>query len=525
VHRFVRLLRLAGVRIAVSEALDAMAAAAQPGVLDDRETLHAALSVTLVKDRRDLSAFDRVFDRFFALLPVRSTADEGHGHSHDDLDDEGGTQDLTLSDDPSSTPQQGHSHGKPADIRDYFDPQDLAQSYNLHQEANKIDIAALTDQLVLSKDQTSVLGEAARVEISTSRLAGGGLPGDLATSQRPAMDLELTVAQQVVLLEWLVEQGGPEPDLDQDQIDQLRRRLGGLLTGLPERLRSYLEGLLALERRAVESSGLEAAPVRDTLAERQRAELEESLRRLVRSLHGAPRARRRVSAAGRVDGSRTMRASMRYDGVPFRPVTVSRAHDRPRLAVLVDVSLSVRATSRFTLHVVHGLQSLVAEVRSWAFVADLVETTDLLAEHQLEEAFGLVIAGLPAGGVLDVDADSDYGAAFATFLAEQGSALTRRTTLIVLGDGRGNGHDPNVPAFEEITRRVRETVWLTPEPAYSWRLGRCDLPAYAPFCDRVQVVRDLAGLERLSLAASRPGDRGKSFLPALNDRSSAPDVR
>jgi hypothetical protein len=150
--------------------------------------------------------------------------------------------------------------------------------------------------------------------------------------------------------------------------------------------------------------------------------------------------------------------------------------------------------------VVHGLASLVAQVRSWAFVADVAETTDLLAEHQLEEAFGLVVAGLPAGGVLDVDADSDYGRVFGTFLGEHGTALTRRTTLVVLGDGRGNGHDPGLAAFEEITRRVRETVWLTPEPAYSWGLGRCDLPLYAQHCDRVQVVRDLTGLERLSHA-------------------------
>jgi len=505
VHRFVRLLRLAGVRIAVSEALDAMAAAAQPGILDERETLRAALSVALVKDRRDLAAFDRVFDRFFALQPVHPAADQGHGHAHDDLDDEGGANDVTLSDDPSKTPQQGHSHGKPADIRDYFDPDDLAESYNLHQEANKIDMAAMTDEIVLSTDQKSVLGEAARVEVAASRLHGGGAPGELATSHRPALELELTVAQEVVLLEWLAEQSGLDDDLDDDEVEALRRRLGGLLAGLPERLRSYLEKLLALERRSLEEAPeIEAPPVRDALAEEQRAELEESLRRLVRSLHGAPRARRRVSAAGRVDGGRTMRASMRYDGVPFRPVTVSRAHDRPRLVVLVDVSLSVRATSRFTLHVVHGLQSLVAQVRSWAFVADVVETTDLLAEHQLEEAFGLVVAGLPAGGVLDVDADSDYGAVFGTFLEDHGTALTRRTTLVVLGDGRGNGHDPNLTAFEEMTRRVRETVWLTPEPAYSWRLGRCDLPLYAPYCQRVQVVRDLAGLERLSHAASGP---------------------
>ena len=39
------------------------------------------------------------------------------------------------------------------------------------------------------------------------------------------------------------------------------------------------------------------------------------------------------AAAGRVDPGRTMRRNMRFDGVPFLPVTVRRAEDRPRLVV------------------------------------------------------------------------------------------------------------------------------------------------------------------------------------------------
>jgi len=199
-----------------------------------------------------------------------------------------------------------------------------------------------------------------------------------------------------------------------------------------------------------------------------------------------------VAAAGRVDSGATMRRNMRFDGVPFRPVTVRRAEDRPRLVVLADVSLSVRATSRFTLNLVHGLQDLFSQVRSFVFVADVAETTELFRDHPGERALGIVAGG----DVVDVAADSDYGRVFGDFLAEHSSAVSRRTTVLVLGDGRTNGRDPNLAAFEEITRRARETVWLTPEPRYSWGLGSCDLPAYAEFCDRVRVVADLRGLER-----------------------------
>ena len=155
-------------------------------------------------------------------------------------------------------------------------------------------------------------------------------------------------------------------------------------------------------------------------------QLEDSLRRLAKSLHGALTHRRRVSPRGRIDSGRTMRKNMRYDGVPFNPVTVQRMEDKPRLVVLADVSLSVRATARFTLHLVHGLQDLFGQVRSFAFVADMVEVTDLFADHPVEHALGLIFGG----DQLDVDANSDYGAAFGDFLEEHGSAVTRRTTVL-----------------------------------------------------------------------------------------------
>lgn len=493
-HRFVRLLRLRQVRISVSEALDAMACVAQPGILTDRESLRVALRVALIKDRRDDEVFDEIFDQFFALVKVGGPdVGHGHGHGHDDLTDSGSDDAFTFSEEPSETPEQSHTHGKPVDIRDYFDPDDLAQQYNLHQEANKIDMAALTDEIVLSKENqgSSSDPEANRVQIETDHLHGAGAPGQIAQQQGTRVDANLSIAEQEALLGWLeaVEDEPADDGDDADTAAALRRRMAGVLAGLPEAIKKHLEALLALEQRVVETHDRAVAQV-DRIGEHERMELEESLRRLAHSLHGAPTHRRRAATRGRIDPGRTMRRNMRYDGVPFRPVTVARTEDKPRLVVLADVSLSVRATARFTLHLVHGLQNLFGQVRSFVFVKDVVEITDLFADHAGEDALGLVFGG----DVLDVDANSDYGHAFGEFLEEFGSAVNRRTTVLVLGDGRGNGNPPNVEAFEEIARRARETIWLTPEPRYSWALGSCDLPRYAEFCQRVRVVRDLGGL-------------------------------
>ncbi|WAC54924.1 VWA domain-containing protein [Gordonia sp. SL306] len=499
VHRFVRLLRLHGIRIGVSEAMDAMRAVGTAEILGDRELLRSALAVCLIKDRRDEATFHEVFDRFFGLRAVVDGDDgQGHSHTHDDLSDSGELEEYTLSGEVGQTPQQGHSHGPPSNIRQYFDPEDLAEQYNLHQEANKLDMASLTDEIVLSADEVPNSEAAARVQLTVSRLHNPGRPGELVAGTSTQLDAELSVAQEMALLDWLDTDGegtGPQPDAE--ALAALRSALAGLLDGLPEKLRDHLEQLMASDHE-LESREIEAS-VRDAIGENERASLEDSIRRLIRSLHGAPRARRKTAARGTVDAARTMRANLRYDGVPFRPVTVAKVTDRPSLVLLTDVSLSVRSAARFTLQLVHGLQSMVAHVRSFAFVSDLVEITDLFAEHPPEEALSLVVSGLPAGGVLDTDADSDYGSALGAFLEEFGGAINRRTTVIVLGDGRSNGRDPNLAAFEEITRRARETIWITPEPSHSWGLGSCDLPAYAALCDRLHVVHDLSALEQVSV--------------------------
>jgi hypothetical protein len=487
-HRFVRLLRLRGVRVSVTEALDAMRAAAVPGALADRETLRCVLRVALVKDRRDEGLFDELFDRYFRLEPVTAPVRHEHSHGHEDLADQGAAESFTISPEPSQTPQQGHSHGKPADIREFFRPEDLATAYNLHQEASKIDLASMTDEIVLARERGRQALSGPRIQLDTSRLHGSGPPGKLITTPGTRLDAGLTVAEEQALLGWLDD---PDADVPADELAALARGTGGEIANLAELLKRHLAALAAMDRRAIESPEWHRSRT-PAVGEAERYRLEETLRRLARTMPGALTHRRAVAGRGRVDPARTMRANMRFDGIPFRPVTVARKEDKPRLVVLADVSLSVRHTARFTLYFVHGLQRLFGQARAFAFVADAVEVTDLFAEHPVERALDLVFGG----DVLDVDADSDYGAAFGRFREEFSDVVTRRTTVVILGDGRGNGHDPNLDACEEIARRCKQLIWLTPERRNMWRLGRCDLPRYAEFCDRVDVVRDVEGLDR-----------------------------
>lgn len=497
-HRFIRFLRLQGVRLSVAEVTDAAMACASGAVLADRDYLRSALAITLIKDRRDLPVFDATFDKFFGLKAVLPPAPPEHSHAHDDLSDEGDLDAFTLSDEPGDSPQQGHSHGKPVDLHKFFNPEDMAEQYNLHQEANRLDMSSMTDEVVVSKDSATSAAQAARIQISTSHLHNPGTPGKLASKPGLAVDVDLSVAEEQALLSWLGDEDDdpeqlnlPEPDVA--RLASLIRELAPLLENLPQALVQHLQALLASEISA-ENAGEDAAGTIDPVLEAQRQDLEDSLRVIIRSLRGSPRPRRQVSPRGVIDSRRTMRGNMKYEGVPFRPVTVAKKEDRPKLVVLCDVSLSVRATSLFTLSLVHGLAMLAPRIRTFAFVDEVAEITDLFAEFRIDTALNRVMAAKNAGGVLDVDADSNYGAVWQQFLDDYGSALSRRTTVVILGDGRGNANDPGMEAFIDLSRRVRSVLWLTPEPQFSWGLGACDLPLYAEHCDRVRVVRGLKGL-------------------------------
>ena len=207
-HRFVRLLRLAGIRVSIPEALDAMRCAGQPGVLSSRAVLRTALRVALVKDERDAPMFDEIFDAFFSLVRVggRHEPAHGHSHAHDDLVDTGELESFTLSEEPSDTPEQGHEHGKPDEHPRLLQAGGPGAALNLHQEANKVDLAALTDEIAFSKDTRSGADDAVpdpAVHRPAARRRDTPAPCPLAAGT--SVDARLTIAEQDALLGWLNE--------------------------------------------------------------------------------------------------------------------------------------------------------------------------------------------------------------------------------------------------------------------------------------------------------------------------------
>jgi uncharacterized protein with von Willebrand factor type A (vWA) domain len=224
------------------------------------------------------------------------------------------------------------------------------------------------------------------------------------------------------------------------------------------------------------------------------AEVEE-VRRAVRAfaerLRGAARVRLKRARRGRIDPHRTLRRAVHTGGVPFVLARRARRRERLRLVLLCDVSDSVRQVARFMLEFVYVVHELFDRTRSFVFVSELGETTDLFAKEPVNVALGKAYGG----GVVSVSDNSNYGRVLRAFDERVMASIDRRTTVVILGDGRTNYHDDASEVLDRVRARARALLWLCPEDRAAWSLGDSAMSRYAPKCTSVIEVRCAKELE------------------------------
>src|SRR5256885_4843310 len=218
------------------------------------------------------------------------------------------------------------------------------------------------------------------------------------------------------------------------------------------------------------------------------------VRRLAERLKARLSRRRKVQRRGKLSVRRTLRKNLSTGGEPYKLVFRARRPERPEIVVLCDVSDSVRNVSRLMLQFVYTLQELYARVRSFVFVSDIGEVTHLFKKTDVSTAVDLATAGR----VINLSANSNYGHALKLFHNTWLGSITRRTTVIVIGDGRTNYNPPNAWVLGEIKLKCRRLVWLCPEEQHSWGFGDSEMPLYARYCHRVESVRSLDDLARVA---------------------------
>jgi uncharacterized protein with von Willebrand factor type A (vWA) domain len=447
------LLRANGLRVSPAEVADAVQAAALTGVAD-RAALQAALRATLVKRAADVPLFDKVF--------ALQTSAAGR---------------LVA----------GLERGLVREL----EAQGLLEGDDLEMIARTL--AALAGGLS-PLARAALAGDAARL---AQLLRGAALQLDLSTVT-PA-----TAGFQARRL--LAAAGGAGLEAE---LAALAAALEGRGLG-PEALQ-LTSGALAAALRQVEAAARRVADLAAAARAARRAEearaglvgaaapeeaarVERAVRRLAERLRARLLRRARSHRRGALAARRTLRRNLGLGGLPAHLAFRRRRPERPELLVLCDVSDSVRHATRRMLLFLHALQEVFVRVRTFVFVADVAEVTAALrGERDPARAAGRAV------GAVDGAQNSNCGRALRTFHRDLGASVTRRTTVLVIGDGRNNYHPPEAWVLAALRRRARRVLWICPEPRAAWGSGDSDLPLYAAHCQRVAEVVTLDDLERVA---------------------------
>jgi uncharacterized protein with von Willebrand factor type A (vWA) domain len=231
-----------------------------------------------------------------------------------------------------------------------------------------------------------------------------------------------------------------------------------------------------------------ARPI-DQLTLRDMARMKALVARMARRLAVKHARRRKVRDGGQLDLRRTLRANAGHDGVPFDVVWKRKHRDRPRIVAVCDVSGSVATYVRFLLMFLYALNETVADLGAFAFSNHLEDVSEVLERLDFEAAMERIIFDLGSGG-------TDYGQALADLRDHHGRRIDRRTTVLILGDGRSNHTDPRLDILSEIADRAKRVVWLCPEPPGRWGTGDSEILRYRPYCTRLSHCATALDLER-----------------------------
>jgi uncharacterized protein with von Willebrand factor type A (vWA) domain len=442
-RRFLQVARGAGLRVSAAEGIDAARAVDLVGYAD-RTLLKDTLGLVLAKTAEEKAVYAEAFELFFRRDELASRA--------------------------SSAPCVQPPRSRESDAGAERD-EDGSGSAPLSQHLEKEDRAALA----------TALESAAR----EARLEQIRLPTQKNLYVRRILERMglREVEEQVAALRASGEQ----------QAQARAERLANALERLRDTARDHVERAMLLYARP-ESEQLRERMLKSARMANIDPTQHERMRLLVRKMAKRIATRyalkRRKRERGQLDIRRTLRRNMGWGGVPFVTCWKQRRIERPRVMVLCDVSGSVAWVAQFLLMFIYALTEVLSDIRSFVYTSTLVEVSEILERKGIDEAIEQVTGTLGFG-------TSNYGTSFADFEDGWMQDVTSKTTLIILGDARGNGTDPRTDIVDRLAQRAKRIIWLNPEPHSAWGTGDSDMYRYAPYCRPARVCATLNDLERV----------------------------
>ncbi len=443
-RRFLQAARGAGLRVSAAEGIDAARAVDLVGYAD-RAVLKDTLALVLAKTPEEKALYDEAFELYFRrdALAAKPATDartpSPPGASQTPLESTADTDGSI----PGSLPQLLESDDRAA----------LASALeSAAREAGIEKIRLFTQKNLYIRQILERMGLRA-VEAQVAALRGTGVAEDDERAQRLSARME---------------------QLRDAARDHVERNM--LLYGRPETEQ--------VRERILKSTRLTNIDL--SQHERMRLLLRKMAKRIATRYAMQKRRRRR----GQLDVRRTLRRNMGWGGIPFITVWRQRRIEKPSVMVLCDVSGSVAWVAQFLLMFIYALTEVLSDIRSFVYTSSLIEVSEILERNPIDAAIERVTDTLGFG-------TSNYGTSLADFENGWMADVTNKTTLIILGDARGNGTDPRTEIMDRLAQRAKRVIWLNPEPRSAWGTGDSDMYRYLPYCSPGRVCSTLNDLERV----------------------------
>ncbi|MFH1152492.1 MAG: VWA domain-containing protein [Pseudomonadota bacterium] len=269
----------------------------------------------------------------------------------------------------------------------------------------------------------------------------------------------------------------------QDHVDRALGAAFDMAVNEPGELNHSLKIVSSSDKRF---SGLGEKPF-SCLSAQEMDAMREVIRLLVRKLKDQVTRRFSVRNRGVIDIKKTLRLASRFQGIPLGIVYKNKPPRKSRIVALCDVSGSVWSAARFMLSVLYSLQECFDRVASFIFVSDLAEVTGLFDRNDINQAIDKALTR----DDINYHDQTDYGAALQAFRHRHMAVLNPKTTVIIMGDGRSNYHNPQGHILGEIRERCRRIIWLNPEPESTWGTGDSEIRTYKAWCHEVRTCMNL----------------------------------
>jgi uncharacterized protein with von Willebrand factor type A (vWA) domain len=444
VLKFVSCARTAGLRVSTSEVLDCLHQLELVDILEEPQ-FAAVLRANFAKSRREQYHFDRLYHLFFHELrqkPSTAFSESLAEQIQDVLEALGaeGTENETFQ-----------------TLLDFLAGDPLPFFEQLQQIGSNAD-----DQ---NRGPGSNLGAVThRLEIMLGLNAVEDAMGQLLAEYRDQMNWEIRRDLKAHL---------------EDRLESARR----LLTRDSHVYENLSDKTLSYRKRLDQLGEIHFA----SLTKKETETMREVIEQLVRKLKDTISRRYAHHRKGVLDIKKTLRRSASYQGIPLELFYRDRPLRKAKIVALCDVSGSVWSAARFMLNMLYSLQECFTQVRSFVFVAGLDEVTNVFEAHEINQAIEKILKEAN----IEYNAATDYGLTFRQFKKRYLDILNKKTTLIIIGDGRTNYTNPEEGILDEMQERSRRLIWLNPETAYFWYTGDSEMRTYMEYCDEVRPCQNL----------------------------------